>query len=192
MEPGRVLGGSRASARIDLELDEGDGAETASPAGRALHLDAQAGVRAGARAPCGSTAARSTGSTGRTAFVDDSAGYHPRRTAWRWSAGVGTSEDGRPVGWNLVEGVQRLGPRAASAGCGWTASRASSSRRRSLPTCPRWAACASREWSAREDHTNLLLLRSDYRQPFGTFEGEVGGVRLREGYGVMEQHDVRW
>ena len=48
------------------------------------------------------------------------------------------------------------------------------------------------EWSAREDHTNLLLFRSDYRQPFGTFEGEVGGVRLREGYGVMEQHDVRW
>ena len=49
------------------------------------------------------------------------------------------------------------------------------------------------EWDAREDHTNLLILRSDYRQPFGTFGGVLpGGVELAEGYGVMEWHDVRW
>src|SRR5436190_714579 len=49
------------------------------------------------------------------------------------------------------------------------------------------------EWDAREDHTNLLILRSDYRQPFGTFAGVLpGGVELAEGYGVMEWHDVRW
>ena len=40
---------------------------------------------------------------------------------------------------------------------------------------------------------NLLLMRSDYRQPFGTFAGTLpGGIELAEGYGVMEQHDVRW
>jgi len=40
---------------------------------------------------------------------------------------------------------------------------------------------------------NLLIFRSDYRQPFGTFSGELpGGPRLSEGYGVMESHDVRW
>ena len=45
---------------------------------------------------------------------------------------------------------------------------------------------------AREDHTNLLVLRSSYRQPFGTFSGELpGGLQLAEGYGVMEWHDVR-
>ena len=49
------------------------------------------------------------------------------------------------------------------------------------------------EWSAREDHTNLLLFRSDYRQPFGTFSGELpGGPELSEGYGVMESHEVFW
>jgi Protein of unknown function (DUF2804) len=49
------------------------------------------------------------------------------------------------------------------------------------------------EWSAREDHTNALLLRSSYRQPFGTFKGTLpDGSELREGYGVMESHDVRW
>ena len=36
-------------------------------------------------------------------------------------------------------------------------------------------------------------MRSRYRQPFGTFEGELpGGFRLAEGYGVMEEHDVLW
>ncbi len=49
------------------------------------------------------------------------------------------------------------------------------------------------EWCAREDHTNRLLFRSDYRQPFGTFTGELpGGLPLAEGYGVMEEHDVLW
>ncbi len=45
----------------------------------------------------------------------------------------------------------------------------------------------------REDHTNLGLFRSDYRQPFGAFSGELpGGLVLEEGFGVMEEHDVRW
>ena len=36
-------------------------------------------------------------------------------------------------------------------------------------------------------------MRSRYRQPFGTFEGELpGGLTLAEGYGVMEEHDVYW
>jgi hypothetical protein len=49
------------------------------------------------------------------------------------------------------------------------------------------------EWSAREANANMLVMRSYYRQPFGTFSGELpGGLELAEGYGVMEDHDVRW
>ncbi len=51
------------------------------------------------------------------------------------------------------------------------------------------------EWpdSARVDDTNLLLFRSQYRQPFGEFSGTLpNGIELAEGYGVMEAHDVRW
>ena len=47
--------------------------------------------------------------------------------------------------------------------------------------------------SERAERTNLLLVRSSYRQPFGAFFGELpGGLRLAEGWGVMEWHDVRW
>jgi Domain of unknown function (DUF2804), C-terminal len=45
----------------------------------------------------------------------------------------------------------------------------------------------------RKRHENLLMIRSSYRQPFGTFRGQLpGGLRLAEGYGVMEQHDAWW
>ena len=48
-------------------------------------------------------------------------------------------------------------------------------------------------WAAREDRTNALLLKSRYRQPFGTFSGNLTPhVTLSEGYGVMEAHDVHW
>jgi hypothetical protein len=40
---------------------------------------------------------------------------------------------------------------------------------------------------------NLLLIASDYEQPFGTFAGVVPlGGELRVGWGVMERHSVRW
>ena len=40
---------------------------------------------------------------------------------------------------------------------------------------------------------DLLLLASDYRQPFGTFAGTLPeGTELRAGYGVMERHSARW
>jgi hypothetical protein len=47
--------------------------------------------------------------------------------------------------------------------------------------------------ATRARRENYLLIRSDYEQPFGRFEGEVPGAgELREGWGVMERHDVLW
>ena len=47
--------------------------------------------------------------------------------------------------------------------------------------------------AVRAKRENYLLVRSDYEQPFGTFRGELPGAGdLREGWGVMERHDVRW
>jgi hypothetical protein len=50
----------------------------------------------------------------------------------------------------------------------------------------------------RERRENLLVVRSEYRQPFGTFAGELPGfagqapIVLAEGWGVMEQHSALW
>jgi hypothetical protein len=131
------------------------------------------------------------------AVIDDSVGYHARRTAWRWSTGVGRASSGEGIAWNLVTGVHDSP--AANERALWVDGE---------PTTVAPVAIAPdlgairfddgaelrfRPWSAREHRTNLLLFRGAYRQPFGTFDGELpGGLALAEGYGVMEEHDVRW
>ena len=168
------------------------GSRSVTPDGSGVHLDAQAGATSPAR---GTRAVGGRESSGRReAFVDDRAGYHARHTAWKWSPGVGRSADGRALGWNLVTGIHDS-PTQRAHDLG---------RRRAGEVGPVAFAddlsarfgdgCASvHRVGAREDRTNLLLLRSDYRQPFGTFEGELpAGLELAEGYGVMEEHEVWW
>jgi len=129
-------------------------------------------------------------------LVDDSAGYHARSTRWAWSAGVGTDGGGRAVAWNLVDGVHdaatdsertvwvdgaasEVGPAAFADDLG------------SVTFADGSLSFTEEAVRARRD--NLVVFSSDYRQPFGTFTGTLpGGVRLAEGFGVMERHDVRW
>lgn len=176
--------------QIELELQEGEGVETASPAGSSYIW-----TRKQATVPCaGSVALDGVRHelTGDCAFVDDSAGYHERHTAWMWSAGVGCTGDGRRVGWNLVTGVHDA-PRCSERTVWIDGEPQEVKPVEFAADLSAVGGLRFTEWAAREDHTNLLAFRSDYRQPFGTFTGELpGGLRLAEGYGVMESHDVLW
>jgi hypothetical protein len=189
------LSGGRAlveapEVRIELSLVEAGGIEVVSPSGRGwIWTRKQAPVHAHGVIRLGG---RSWEVDGDEAFIDDSAGYHERHTVWRWSAGIGRSADGRSVAWNLVAGVHDAP--SSSERTVWVDGEPHEvgpvefaddlSRVDGLRFTP---------WSEREDHTRRLFFRSDYLQPFGTFEGELPvGVRLASGYGVMEWHDVKW
>ena len=119
------------------------------------------------------------------AVIDDSAGYHERHTSWRWCAGVGLSDEGRELAWNLVDGIHNApvnSERTVWVDGEPTEAPASAFNGLSFD------AEATR---ARQD--NLIILRSSYRQPFGTFSGELpDGLRLAEGYGVTENHEAWW
>ena len=182
----RGLGG----ARIELELEEAHGVEVVSPHGRSyIWTRKQAGIRARGRASLGE---RSWELDGPHAFVDESAGYHARRASWRWSAGVGRAESGERVAWNLVDGVHDSD--AASERTVWVDGEPHEVGPQAFAAdLSRVGELHFREWAVREEHTNLLLMRNDYRHPFGTFTGRLpGGLALAEGYCVMEWHDVRW
>jgi hypothetical protein len=131
------------------------------------------------------------------AVIDDSAGYHARRTTWSWSAGVGITVDGRELAWNLVDGVHD--------------SQQNSERTVWVEGAPhevgpvRFADSLDRIdfaeggalrcdiESMRSRRDNLLLVSSNYRQPFGSFSGTLPeGLELASGHGVMEWHDARW
>ena len=183
--------------RIDLRLGRSDPVETVSPVGARgnyIWTAKRAGVQVEGSVALRGREHRVDGPYG---FVDDSAGYHSRHTAWKWSAGLGRDPDGRGLGWNLVTGIHDSVE--ASERTLWIDGRPSE------PGPVEFAGDLSRvsfadgsalefsEWAAREEHTDLWLVRSHYRQPFGAFTGRLpGDVRLAEGYGVMEDHEVWW
>jgi len=175
--------------QIELRLDETAGVETVCPTGQAYAWTRKQGgipvtgwvVIDGTARPF---AAR--------AVIDDTAAYYPRHTQWHWCAGVGEDAEGRELAWNLVSGVND--PRSGSERTVWV-----DGDPREVPPC-RFAADLSSvddlQFTAeavRERDENLLLARSRYRQPFGTFSGQLpGGIEVAQGYGVMEEHDVWW
>jgi hypothetical protein len=129
---------------------------------------------------------------GDDGFVDESAGYHARHTAWRWSAGIGRAADGRAVAWNLVDGVHDT--LENSERTVWIDGVAQEVPPQVFADdLSRVGELEFTEWCARKSNRNLLVMRNRYRQPFGEFTGRLpGGLALAEGYGVMEEHDVVW
>lgn len=195
--PGRVLVVDDG-VEIDLTLEEVDGVETICPNGGAYAWTRkQGGVRAHGLVRLG----HGERAIDALAVIDDSAGYHARETAWSWCAGVGRAADGRAVAWNLVAGIND--PPRDSERTVWVSGAPvevgpAARFGEQLDTVEtddgvdlRFASEA-----VRERRENLLLVRSEYRQPFGTFAGALPGptgpLALAEGYGVMERHAARW
>jgi hypothetical protein len=181
--------------RLRLQLDERPGVQALCPHGRyEVWTRKQAGVRARGTLALDGGAQREIEAL---AVIDDTAGHHARATEWRWSAGVGTALDGTPLAWNLVSGVND--PPHGSERAVWVGGEPRepgpvsfaedlSAIRGADGSELRFIAEAER---SRRD--NLLLVRSYYRAPFGTFSGALpGGIELASGMGVMEHHVARW
>jgi hypothetical protein len=181
--------------RIDVTVEEDGGVESVHPSGRDGYVwtRKQAGVPVrGHIAVDGRRIELDT-----LGVVDETAGYHERHTAWRWCAGAGRLGDGRRVGWNLVTGVNDSHKDSERAiwveGAPFEPEPVEIAADLSGVRFAEGGELRFTEWSAREERTNLLLVRSSYRQPFGEFSGTLpGGLELAEGRGVMEWHDVRW
>jgi len=180
---------------LDLALEEGEGIQAICPHGRSeVWTRKQAGVRAYG------TLALERGQPREIealAVIDDTAGYHARHTEWWWSAGVGTSEKGAALAWNLVAGVND--PPTGSERAVWVDGAPSE------PAPVRFAADLSEivaqdgsrlsfaAEAQRRRKENLLIVSSDYTAPFGTFSGTLpGGIALASGLGVVEHHRAKW
>ena len=125
---------------------------------------------------------------------DESAGHHKRKTSWRWSAGIGEATDGRPVAWNLVEGIND--PPSGSERAIWIdGAPAEPPPVRFHGEGIELGKGERLDFNGESEHVhneNYLLIRSDYRHRFGSFSGSLGGLELASGLGVMEEHDARW
>jgi hypothetical protein len=184
-----TIGVADREVAVDLVLEPaGDAVEVVSRHGASYIWTRKAPVRATGLV----TLEGRTLAVDARGLVDETAGYHARRTAWEWSAGVGIAKSGEPVVWNLVAGVHdaprhsertvwidgtpsEVGPVAFTEG---------------LDAVGDLRFTPEAERVRRDD---LLLIASDYRQPFGTFAGTLpDGTELASGHGVMERHHARW
>ena len=177
-------------ATLALAFEETGGIESVCPSGASYAWTRkQGGLAMTGAVDLGDGRRREIAARG---LVDDTSAYYERHTRWRWCAGVGTDVYGRGVAWNLVSGVND--PAQNSERTVWVDGEPVESG----PSA--FAADLSgvdelrfSSEAVRESKDNLLLLRSRYRQPFGTFSGRLaGGIELAQGYGVMEEHDVWW
>jgi hypothetical protein len=192
-DDGRVRVADRG-VTIDIAIDEGGGVECVNAhGGQYVWTRKQAGRAARGRVVVEGRAIELDG----LAIVDDTAGYHARETEWWWSAGVGRAADGTPVGWNLVSGVND-GPSGSERSI-WSA--AGAHEVGPVAFDPELTTVSFGEGgeltfaaeAVRFRRDRLLVVRSDYRQPFGRFAGSLPGVgRVDRGLGVMEHHAARW
>ncbi len=192
--PARVRVRDRA-VELELQLEEQPGIQARCAHGSGeVWTRKQGGVAAHGTLALDGGAAREIEAL---AVIDDTLGYHARETEWRWSAGVGVGVDGTALAWNLVSGVndpahgsERAVWRAGVPGETPPVSFAADLSRIDCEDGSRLSFAAEAERSRSE---NLLIVRSDYRAPFGTFSGTLpGGIELAHGLGVVEHHRARW
>ena len=194
LPPGR-LRVSDGGVLLDLRLDEDEGVQALCPHGREhVWTRKQAGIPARGTLALDGGPARQIEAL---ALIDDTAGHHARFTEWWWSAGVGAAPDGTPLAWNLVEGVNDppVGSERAVWVAGEPAEAAPVSFARDLGSI-RGADGSELRFAPeaeRRRRENLLIVRSEYRAPFGAFAGALpGGIELGHGLGVVEHHRAWW
>jgi len=131
------------------------------------------------------------------AIIDDSAGFPPRHVDWKWSAGIGTADDGRAVAWNFVTGIHDS-PTASERtvwidGEPFEVGVCEFADDLSTISFSEGGQLGFHSEATRSHSQNLLIARSNYKQPFGSFSGSLPHAgKLQSGLGVMEDHSVAW
>ena len=124
-------------------------------------------------------------------LVDESAGYHARRTSWWWACGVGVSASGASVAWNLVDGVHDAA--MGSERTVWVDGVPQEVEPLAFDGLRGVGDLRFSPVATRARRERMLVVSSDYEAPFGTFTGALPGVgELASGWGVIERHAAVW
>jgi hypothetical protein len=141
------------------------------------------------------------------AVFDWTDGFYPRRTSWNWACGAGLAGDGTRIGFNFSSGVYEKGLLENTL---WINGKPEKTgevvfvydpENPSLPwrirSRDRLIDLTFTPEGIRRAHDDLLILKSFFIQPCGSFEGSV---RTKDGLtvrfsglgGVVEEHHATW
>lgn len=136
------------------------------------------------------------------AWRDYTVGRQDRDTRWRWAAGAGRANDAR-VGINVSTGMNEHAPGENLVWWDGVPYALPLDRLEPLDAFDGPWKLSGAGWSldfspdgVRAADENLLIVRSQYVQPIGTFRGTLpgpdGGTRTVTLHGVTEDHRARW
>ncbi len=141
------------------------------------------------------------------ASVDWTAGFPARHTFWNWSMGQGFDTEGRRVGWNFSKGVYDIGP---GENVVWLEGKLVKLGKVRFDYNPKqihepWKVRSEdgevdllfHPTGLRQDRTNLLFIKSMFKQPFGTYSGTLRGAdgtehEVSNVLGIAEEHEALW
>lgn len=140
------------------------------------------------------------------AVVDLTVGCLARETFWNWAAGGGHDEEGRPIGINLVAGVNETGVTENAFWVGEELVKVDTVEFNyetddvlkpwRIRSFDHRVDLTFRPEGERQEHLDVGFLASRFHQPFGTFDGQVvslsGTHCLRGMHGFTEEHFARW
>jgi hypothetical protein len=141
--------------------------------------------------------------SGDFGILDYTKGYPPRKTEWNWLSLVGKTETGKSLGVNLVDkfnnGIENAmwvdgKPTALSTAHFHYIRPADKSIWRIL-TRDNIFEARFRPFGARGENLNMGIMRSQFVQPYGIFDGQIkidGQIEKFSGYGVTEDHLALW
>lgn len=175
--------------QMQLSLTRGTEVETISPHGSQPIWTRKTPLKATGSVTLGDRRFDLTDAPG---LMDESAGYHARRTDWRWSAGVGTTTSGEAVTWNFVTGLHDA-PEASERTVWIDGTPHHVPPQRFAEDLTSVGDLQFAGEASRTHRENRIVLMTDYQQPFGSFTGTLPPAgELESGYGVMERHAARW
>nr|NJM01285.1 DUF2804 domain-containing protein [Desulfobacula sp.] len=181
-----------------------------------FHLPMEKGRSAFTTKAAGLTAKGSIRLNGKTfdldpgqafAVFDWTDGFYPRRTSWNWACGAGLAKGGARVGFNFSSGVYEKGLLENTL---WINGKPEKTGEAFFAYDPENPSLPWRIKSRdglidltftpegiRRAHDDLLILKSFFIQPCGSFEGSV---RTKDGLtfrfsglgGVVEEHHATW
>jgi hypothetical protein len=132
-----------------------------------------------------------------TAFVDVNAGYHFRRTRWRWAAGAITDERGEHVAWNAITGLFDTPEHSERTvwigGRGTEIKPVAFSDDDNVVTFEDGSRLTFSPGATLRKRVGLFLIKSKYEHAFGVYSGTLpGGIEVRNAVGVRERQDALW
>ena len=190
---GLAIADRRGTIDVSLDATPASAIEVVTPLGRAWTWTRKQSASARGTALIGGRRLPIVGQ----AMLEDNDGYHPRLTHWWWAAGAGRLTDGRTAMWNAVVGLNDTLPHIENTiwidGQPRPIGLVSIAEDLTNVTFDDGAIMSFHQEAERATTIDLFIVRSAYRQPFGTFAGTLpGGLELAEGYGVMEDHRAVW